>query len=181
MDSPMPPFPMTARRSLALAAALAALAAAVPAQGQAPMDSVSATVGSGITLASGQATALTSRTPLFVDAAYRRWSSENPDLVWGASARVEVEGRTSLALVPRIELGTDLGPLTVRSGVAAPLVFAPFTLIGVEGSVTTRLALTPALGLTVSLLADAFFLGSDLPSGSVLVMFNGAVGVDLAL
>lgn len=145
------------------------------------VDSVALVAGSGISLATGQATSLANRTPLFVDVAYRGWNSEDPSFAWGASVRAEFEGRTSLALVPRAELSTTVGPLTVRPGVAAPLFFAPFTLLGVEGSLTARLALTEGLGIVAAFMADAFFLGGDLPDGSLLLMFNGTVGVDLVL
>lgn len=155
-------------------------AAASHVDAQERVNSVAATAGSGISLATGQSSTVGARTPLFLDVAYRTWNTEDPRLVLGASARVEFEGRASLAVVPRAELQTEIGPLSIRPGIAAPLFFAPFTLLGVEGSLTSRLALGDTVGLVLMLMVDAFVLGTDLPAGSVLLMFNGSAGVDIA-
>ena len=146
---------------------------------QEPVHSVAMAAGSGLSIATGQRGGVMQRTPILIDLAYRFWNSEDPRVVWGGSARVEVEGRASFAVVPRVEYTATLGALTLRPGLAAPLFIAPFTLIGVEGSVTARVALADNLGLLGVSMVTAYLRGSDLPDDSVLLMFNGMLGVDL--
>lgn len=109
----------------------------------------------------------------------RTWVDEQPDVAIGGSLRLEVEDRASAAIVPRAEYVKRFGPVVVRPGVALPFFFAPFTMIGVEASVVTRLDLAGGFGLYMMLMGDAYFAGSDVPRNSTIVMFNGLLGVDL--
>jgi hypothetical protein len=156
-----------------------ALASAASAKAQRPVYAGGLVAGSGVSFGDGQKTVVVQRSPLFLDLSFRYWSTEQDWLVVGASARVEIDGRTSVAAVPRLEYQLKMGPLLLRPGIGAPFVLAPRTMFGVEGGLTARLELAGAFGLLATVYADAFFLGDDVPDDSVVVMLNGALGVDL--
>jgi hypothetical protein len=149
------------------------------ASAQTPFYSGAFMGGSGISFGDGQKSVVAQRSPIFLDLAFRYWSSEEDWFVLGASGRVEIDGRTSIAGVPRVEYQLRAGPLALRPGVGVPFVIAPRTMFGVEGSFSARLDLAGPLGLVAAVYADAYFLGSDVPDDSVVVMINGALGVDL--
>lgn len=140
---------------------------------------VGAAVGTGLSIGTGDASAVSKRSPLFIDLGARTWNDESPEWAWGGSLRLEVEGRASVGIVPRAELPHAIGPVTLRAIVGAPLFFAPFTLLGVEAGATATWKLAPRLGLFAAILFDAYVLGSDLPEGGALIMCNGALGVEL--
>lgn len=114
-----------------------------------------------------------------MDIHFRTWSSEDPSVALGGSVRVEVDGRSSVAIVPRAEYQLELGPVILRPGIGAPIFFAPFSMAGVEGTIGARLALTGPLGVVGTFAVDAFFFGSDVPDKSVVLMFNGTLGIDV--
>jgi hypothetical protein len=141
--------------------------------------SATTTVGSGVSVGGGQGGAVVARSPVFADVAIRGWTDEEPSVLYGGSIRVEVEGRASVAVVPRAELARSVGPLELRPGVALPFFFAPFTMLGAELSLAVAVPITSAIRAGGIVMLDAFFLGSDVPEGATVIMFNGAVGVEL--
>ena len=181
MSPTRPSCPAPARLLSVLALALVA-AAPAHAKGQRATTQVGLQAGTGLSLGRGQgAETITHRTPIFLEASLRRWSDEFSDTVWGAALRAELEGGPSAAIVPRIELRRPFDGLEIRPGVGVPFFFAPFSLLGVEGSLAVRQKLSDGLGVLVLVSVDAYFWGSDLPKGSAVVMVNGALGVDLEL
>lgn len=166
-------------RAVALAGAIWLVAS--PAAAQRRDTGLGLHAGTGLELGGGSGGTVALRTPLFIDLSARTATDEQPDPIWGGSLRVEVEGRASVAVVPRAELPRRLGPLRLRAGAGIPIFFAPFTMLGVELGLTAVLDLGHGLGASAGLSADAFFAGSDVPEGSAVLMFNGAVGVELAL
>lgn len=161
--------------------AVVALCAATPAFAQTRGTGLGIAAGSGVSLGGGSARTVVLRSPFFLDLAARTWTDEQPEMMWGGSLRAEVEGRTSVAIVPRAELAKRFGPIVVRPGVGVPFFFAPFTMLGVEAGATAVLHLAHGFGALASLTVDAFFLGSDVPEGSAVLMFNGVLGVELAI
>jgi len=174
---------MTRRAALALACAcaLACAAAAAPAQAQSFGAAAFVSAGNGVEIGSGDGQTIVQRSRLFIDIGARTWTDELREVTWGGSVRVEVEGRASVAFVPRAELEQHLGPLAIRPGAGVPMFIAPFTMVGVEGSLMGVLSLGRTLGVFGAVLIDAFFLGTDVPNDSAVLMFNGAIGVELAL
>lgn len=160
---------------------VALLLAGAPAAAQTRETGLGLAAGTGVELGGGSAETVALRTPFFLDLAGRTWTDEEPDLAWGGSLRVEVEGRASVAIVPRAELPRRIGPIRLRPGAGVPIFFAPFTMLGVEVGVTAALDLGHGLAATAALTADAFFAGSDVPEGAAVLMFNGALGVELEL
>ena len=135
--------------------------------------------GSGLSIGTGSQTAVLERTPIFVDVGLRTTRSDVPTLAWGGALRVEVDGRVGVGGVFRAELVTPLGPLSLRAGIGVPFFFAPYVLVGLEGSLTVRWPATAPVAVTASVLIDAYFAGSDLPHDAALFMTNGTLGVDL--
>ncbi len=162
------------------ALSIAALPSAASAQ--TPFLSTQVGVGSGITWGNGPADQTVSRrSPMFVDASLRTWSDEAPTLRWGASLRLEIEGRTSLGVVPRVEIAKKLGDLTITPGVGVPLFFAPFSMLGVEVSTGVLLPLSDTFGISGTAMFDGYFFGSDVPENSAVIMFNLMLGATLVL
>jgi hypothetical protein len=139
---------------------------------------VVAAMGTGLAIGQGDAQAITRRSPMFLDVGARTWSDEQPEFAWGGSLRLEVEGRASVAIVPRAELPRSWGPFQVRATLGAPVFFAPFTMLGLEAGGVATWSFAPRMSLYVALLFDAFVIGSDLPRGSAMLMCNGAFGVE---
>jgi hypothetical protein len=149
--------------------------------GQSRKTGVLLDLGTGLEVGGSGGGTVAARSPLFLDVGARTWTDEQPEVSWGGSLRVEVEGRASAAVVPFAEVQRPLGPLLLRPGVGVPFFFAPFTMLGLEGVLTARLGLGAGLALLAAVRVDAFFLGSDVPADSAVLMFNGACGVELAI
>ena len=166
--------------ALAIAATLALLFVAPDsAAAQSRSYAIALTGGSGLSFGTGAQSTVIARTPVFVDVAFRTARSDEPTLAYGGSLRVEIDGRVGIGGVVRAELVVPLGPLALRAGAGVPFFFAPYVLVGVEGSLTVRWPASAPFAVTASILLDAYFAGSDLPRDSALFMTNGALGVDL--
>lgn len=173
---------MSLRAWLSLLCLCSTLMFTETAAAQTPGRSINVLGGSGVSLGTGgggQTTMLPS--PATLDAGASFWNSERPDMVFGVAGRVELTGRTSLGVVPRVGLHREFGPITLRPSVAAVFFFSPFSLLGAEGAVTARYSLGGKLWVLGRVNVDAFFWGSDLPDNSTVVMINGALGVELEL
>jgi hypothetical protein len=143
---------------------------------------IALTGGSGLSLgSSGGGSSYATRTPGFIDIAWRTWHSTTPQWVTGFSLRAEVDGRTSVGVVPRFEFSRTVGRLTLRPGFAAVVFFAPFQLAGPEASLTVALRLGSVASLIGGLAVDLFFIGNDLPPRSTVFSVNGALGVAIHL
>ncbi|NOY92529.1 MAG: hypothetical protein GXP55_15150 [Deltaproteobacteria bacterium] len=167
---------------LSLFACALVLCVAPPAQAQRRAFAVGLNVGSGLTLGTGgsQDTVM-ERTPIFLDAVLRSWSDEAPNPVFGAALRLEVDGRVSVGIVPRIEWDQRLGSLELRPFAGVPFIFAPFSLLGLEVGVSAAIPLGDSLNLVASFMADAYVWGSDLPGDSAVVMLNGTIGIEFGV
>ncbi len=168
-------------------AALVALGVASSADAQRRMTTVSAQAGSGLSIGTstnsvgGQSMVTLRRTPVFIEVEGRTYSTSNPDPVIGAALRVEIDGRASLAVVPRVQLQRGAGKVQFRVFLGAPFFFAPFSLLGAELGGGITLSLGKYLSLGVTAMIDAFFWGSDLPSDTVVVGINGMAGLEMRL
>jgi hypothetical protein len=170
-----------ALRALCALAAVAVVAAFAPTAVEAQTRSYGVTLagGSGLSMGTGSQSTVLARTPIFLDVSLRTLRSDEPTLAWGGSLRVEVDRRVGVGGVVRAELVTPLGPLALRAGIGVPFFFAPYVLFGLEGSVTVRWPAASPVGVSASVLLDAYFAGSDLPRDAALFMANGVLGVDL--
>ncbi len=144
-------------------------------------------VGSGLSMGTGpgadgtDANVTMRRTPAFIEAEARTWIDATPDPVIGAALRVEVDGRASVALVPRAGLKRSLGASELRLFVGAPFFFAPFSLLGGEVGAALAIPLGDRFALSASFRVDVFFWGSDLPSDTAIVDLDLAVGIEVRL
>ncbi|MCG8553708.1 MAG: hypothetical protein MJD61_00245 [Proteobacteria bacterium] len=138
-------------------------------------------VGSGLSWgnADGNAT-VTKRTPLFLEMGVRLVNDEKPKLVWSGALRAEIAGRTSVAVVPRVELMRPAGSLVLHASAGTPVFLAPFTLVGAETALAGSMDFGGA-SVYATLMLDAFVFGTDLPHNSSLIMLNLMLGafVDL--
>jgi hypothetical protein len=101
---------------------------------QTSMGQFGARVGSGLEIGGGEGSETVKQaSPIFVDLDIRTWTDEQGAVIWGGSLRMEVEGKASIAAVPRLELRRMLGKLELRPGVAVPMFLSPFLMFGLEG------------------------------------------------
>ena len=170
---------MPTRLSLALAATLLVASSA---SAQERNITVSLSVGSGLSFAGGSGQTTVANSPLHLDLAFRTWVSESGhdrDPIVGAALRVEVQGRASLGIVPRAELAREFGKLQLRPFVGLPVFFAPFSLLGAEVGAALTFRLHGHTRMLMTVVADAYFWGSDLPDGTAIVSLNAAFGFEL--
>ncbi|MDH5490387.1 MAG: hypothetical protein OEY14_00290 [Myxococcales bacterium] len=149
---------------------------------QGPRLSVGLGLGSGLTLGTGQGGVLAEHTPLFLEANLRTWSQESGErgiTVLGGALRLEVDGRVAVAAVPRAELLLALEAMELRPWIGAPFFFAPFSLLGLEVGLGLAIPIGERARFVGAFLLDAFFWGSDLPSGGAIVGMNLSAGVEL--
>jgi len=171
----------------AIAIVLAWLALGGDADAQRRMTTVSANAGSGLSIGTGatsvagQSMVSLRRTPVFIEVEGRTWSTSNPDPVIGAALRVEVDGRASLAVVPRVTLQRCASKIEFRVFFGAPFFFAPFSMLGAELGGGISIPLGKHFSLGVNAMVDAFFWGSDLPDDTVVIGINGMAGVEMRL
>lgn len=174
----------TAATGAFTAMVLLLMANPVQAQEQEPVQhhSIAMTAGSGVSIgSSGGGNSYVTHTPVFMDVAWRTWHSTTPQWVTGFSLRAEIDGRTSLGIVPRFEFSRSVGRLTLRPGIAAVVFVAPFQLGGPEASVTFDVSLGTVVSLIGAFALDMFILGNDLPPRSTIFSANGALGVAIHL
>ncbi len=164
-----------------LLAALLLTLATTSVQAQQQRWAASLGVGSGLTLGSGSnAQTALRRTPIHVDAAFRSWSSPGFTAMYGASLRLEVDGRVSVGLAPEVGVQVPLGSIELRPYVAVPFVIAPFSLLGAELGVAARVPSQGAWGCLISLGAGGYFWGSDLPGKQAIGSINLRVAIEFA-
>ncbi len=156
------------------AAIVAALAWAAPAGAQQYLVGADAAVSSGIE--GGGVGLFRTRTRLRLGADVR--VDEFPEDILEVGLLAEVE--------PRSGFGADVRyarmageHFVFEAGVMA--ILAPDTLYGVCGGATYRLPLGKRVQITLGPEADFFFLGTDLPRGTVIwqLRFQGGLRVDL--
>ncbi len=137
-------------------------------------------IGTGAAIG-GESRSTLRRTPIFLDIDVRTRSSAE-ELIYGAALRVEVEGRTSVAVVPRVQLSRNLGNAPTRVFIGVPFFFAPFSMLGAElgGAISIPLGKSD-VSLVPSILVDVWFWGSDLPDDTVVVGLNATLGLELEL
>jgi hypothetical protein len=141
-----------------------------------------ARVGSGLEIGAGEGSETVKRmSPIFVDLDVRTWTDESSGVIYGGSLRMEVAGKTSIGAVPRIELRRNAGPLELRPGLAVPMFLAPFLMFGVEGGLNARFPIGGGFGVMAAITGAGFFFGDDVPENSVVVMFNGSLGIDIQI
>jgi len=140
---------------------------------------VQASVAEGIAVGDAGDSIIVRRAPMFADLSVATWSTEDPDWWIGGGLRLEFESQTSFGASLRVGMNANLEMLSVRPYVGAAVIFAPLTLVGAEVGVDVTVALLDSFRLLGRVFADGYFLGDDLPQGSVIVTFSGALGVEV--
>ena len=175
---------MQPRLALAMSVGLVVLASAPMAEAQTRNISVSLLAGSGLSFGTGGGQSVLRHSPAHLDLAFRTWVSEGKHIrnpIVGAALRIEVQGRASVGIVPRAELMQSLGSVQIRPFVGVPFFFAPFSLLGAEVGAALTFQLHGQTNVLITIVADAYFWGSDLPDGQAIVSLNAGVGFELGM
>ena len=172
-------------RALPIVVSVLLAASAVDAQQR--VTTFSAHAGSGLSLGTsnssvgGQSMVTLRRTPVFIEIEGRTYDTGRPDPMIGAALRVEVDGRASVAIVPRVQLQRAAGKVSFRVFLGAPFFFAPFSMLGAELGGGISIPFGKYVSLGVHAMVDAFFWGSDLPDDTVVIGINGMAGLEMRL
>ena len=168
---------------LGAALALVCLAVLQPAGAQAQRQVVAPefSLGGGLSLGNTEVGSVMRASPVFLEGVVNLWNTEQPDLVYGLGARVELGGRVSAAALLRAAIHRELGPVSLRPSVGIPVFVAPFSLLGIEGATAARYEFMEDIWAVGRVMVDAFFFGSDLPEDGAVVMVNFAAGVEIKL
>lgn len=142
---------------------------------------IDARAGSGLSIGGGDGQATMRHTPAYVEAGVHSWLEEEGSVILGGALRVEVEDRASIGGVVRAGLRWTSGMLELRPQIALAAILAPYTLVGPEAGLMTLLRVAPPVAIVMQLVVDGWLFGSDLAPGTVLVMVNGACGVEISL
>ena len=168
------------RRFLVLAI-VGSVALPAGARAQERRFAVDARVATGLSVGGGDGHASVRRTPLFVEAGMHTWLAAEEGFVLGASVRVELEDRVSIGGVVRAGLRARLGALELRPSLGVVAILAPYTLLGAEAGAMMVLHLDGSASILAQIAIDGFLFGSDLPNGNAIAMFNGGLGLEIAI
>jgi len=161
---------------VALVAALACQATTT-AGAQSLDTSLTVASGTGLSLGRGASGVLRQRSPIFLDVDVGLVFDGDRAMEWTAGLIMELEGPVSVGLNPALKRMVHFRKLAIYGGVGIPFIFAPFTLFGVEVAAGASYPVWKRLGITLELHADVFFVGSDLPDGSVLAKLDLSLGL----
>lgn len=143
--------------------------------------SLSASMGSGLSFGTGSGEMVLDRSPMFFDLGVMTSRSDEPQFSYGGVLRIEVDGRTSVAAVPRIAWVSSSKHVELRPFAGFPFFFVPFSMFGLELGCAARFNISESFGMLTTVTWDAYIWGSDVPEGSAVIMINATVGVELAL
>lgn len=155
---------------------LALLCLAAPAAAQTLDINLDAAVGSGVTMGTGDGEALSRRTPFYLDVDAGFVFDRDFETEWGLGITAQLEDAPAVALTPQVRLVRPLSVIEVYAGAGIPVFVTPFTRVGAELGGGVLYALHERFALLAGGQVDLFFAGSDLPEGSLVIMFNLGVG-----
>lgn len=172
----------TSARVPRLAALLLALAALAPDTAEAQRRfAVHAESGSGLSIAGSDGQALLRRSPVYVEVGVLSWLAHDDGIWLGGALRMEVEDRASIGGVARTGFFARADVVELRPFIGLATYLAPYTLVGPEAGALVTFELADFMAVTTRILVDAFLAGSDLAAGTVLVMANATLGLEIRL
>lgn len=137
--------------------------------------------GTGLSIAGTSGQALLRRTPTYVEAGLISWLAHDDGMWVGGALRAELEDRASIGGVVRAGFFFRADFFELRPAMGLVVFFAPYTLVGAELGFVAALALGDTVAITTRVLVDGFFTGSDLIPGSILLMTNLALGLEIRI
>jgi hypothetical protein len=137
--------------------------------------------GTGLSLGKPGAELAMKTSPAFLEVDVGLIIDGDRDWEWTPSLIVEVGGRVSVGINPSVKRMLRFKWFSVYGGVGLPFFFAPYTLLGAEVAVGGIFHIIPRIGVTLEFRTDVFFVGSDLPNGSVLAKLDFALGLRINL
>ncbi len=133
--------------------------------------------GSGVTAGAGDGETLTRRTPVFLDIDAGFVLDGDYETEWGLGVLMQLEDEPAVGLTPQVRLLREVWIGEVYAGVGAPVYVAPLlSRVGVELQGGALFRLHEQFSGLVTLAADVFFAGDDIPGDDPVLMFNLGIG-----
>lgn len=134
-------------------------------------------VGSGVTAGQGDGETLSRRTPLFVDVDAGFILDEDFETEWGLGMLMQLEDQVAVGLTPQVRLVRPVWVGEVYAGLGAPVFIVPaISRVGVELQGGALFRLHEQFSGLVTIAADVFFAGDDVPGDDPVLMFNLGIG-----
>lgn len=134
-------------------------------------------VGSGVTAGSGDGETVTRRTPMFVDVDAGFVLDGDFTTEWGVGMLLQLEDQTAVGLTPQVRLLREVWVGEVYAGVGVPVYIVPsVSRVGVELGGGALFRLHEQFSGLVTMAADVFFAGDDIPGDDPVLMFNFGIG-----
>jgi hypothetical protein len=144
-----------------------------------PSIDLSATLGFGFMRGGNGGLTAGQRAPLCIDA--QALVVKDDTWLLGGALRVELEDAKAIAGIARVALRHHSGALELRPGAGLPFYLAPRTMLGPEVSLGFRYAISDIAGLQGMAAISAYLFGSDVPSGSTVIMMHVFLGIGFLL
>jgi hypothetical protein len=165
------------RARLISAVLLVALVAPGRASAQELHTTLTVDSGTGMSLGSGNDTVLKRRSPIFLDVDVGLVFDGDHAMEWTPSLIMEFEDKVSIGIKPSLKRVIKLRKLRLYGRLGFPFYFAPFTLLGAGVAIGAWYPIFSRFSVVLELRSDLFFVGSDLPDGSVLAKLDFAIGI----
>jgi hypothetical protein len=153
------------------------VAAAPEAAAQTAVIEGAASLGSGVSLGTGNGETVVLLSPLYIDADVIFYNSEFPKVEYVIGLQAELTGRVSAGIVPQMRLTTGPKKIMVYGLAGIPFVFAPFVMLGVEVGGGLLWRVFPRVGVFIEVVADLFFIGNDLQDDGMLTQIDANLGI----
>ncbi len=134
-------------------------------------------VGSGVTAGQGDGETLSRRTPLFLDFDAGFILDGDFETEWGIGMLMQVEEQIAVGITPQVRLLRDVWVGEIYAGIGTPVYVLPaISRIGVELQGGALFKLHEQFSGLITISADVFFAGDDIPSDDPVLMFNFGLG-----
>ena len=133
--------------------------------------------GSGASFGSGDGQTVVMQSPTYIDADIIYYNDESPKMEYVIGFQAELQGRVSAGLVPQLRLTSGPQKWMPYGLVGAPIILAPFVLLGVETGGGLLWRFHSRFGAFAEVVLDLFIIGNDLPEDGVLVQLDANLGI----
>jgi hypothetical protein len=164
--------------ALWLVGALGALGAR-PAAAQSLDVRLDSALSGGLMVGSAGRETIVGASPMLMDFDAAFIFDGDESVEWVLGALMQMQYTPAFGLNPQVRLRRHAGPFETFAGVGVPVYVAPLTRLGAEVNLGGAFPKDAPLALVASVSATTFFMGADLPEGSAVFTFNGAVGLRL--
>lgn len=139
--------------------------------------SLDAALGSGLLLGEGDDGTAVGRTPLYLEFEAGFVFDGDTQFEYVLGTTVQLETRPGVGFTPQVRVLQPFGTVRAFAAAGVPFFLFPFTRLGLELTGGALIPVVPdRFDLVGQLQLDAFFAGSDLPSGTVIMINLGLGG-----